>query len=187
MSAHIVPEAHYPAFRAETTHLEQPYRYCIALMLEAGLRVGEVVKLAWTDIQTLGVIRPYLTVPPTAAKRHRERMVPWSPWLRQETEMVINGWYNPRGFSPAHYVAARIPNGTPATTRTLQRYCAQLGRKTGLGEITPHMLRHTFATRALRVSDLRVVQELLGHRHISTTQIYTHPDINSLTNALNQL
>lgn len=187
MTTHIIPDALYMGLRANTTSIPQPHRYLIALMLEAGLRVGEVCKLAWADVLHLGIPRPYLVVAASAAKRHHERSVPWSPWLLDETRMVAEGWVTSRQFSPAHYIAAKVPNGKPATTRTLQRIVQQLGSRSGVPNCTPHVLRHTFATRVLALSNLRVVQELLGHRRISTTEIYTHPNIDNLADAVRRM
>ena len=66
--------------------------------------------------------------------------------------------------------------GTRLTARSVNRILKKYILKTGLkGKITPHTLRHTFATHLLnRGADLRSVQELLGHEHLSTTQVYTH-------------
>jgi site-specific recombinase XerD len=72
--------------------------------------------------------------------------------------------------------------GTRLTTRSLQRIvAAQLARAGLQRRATPHTLRHCFATHLLDAGcDLRSVQELLGHAHLATTQIYTHVSIENL-------
>ena len=66
--------------------------------------------------------------------------------------------------------------GTPITSRAIQMIVEKAGEKAGLAmHIHPHMIRHSFATHLLdNGADLRIVQELLGHENLSTTQIYTH-------------
>jgi site-specific recombinase XerC len=74
----------------------------------------------------------------------------------------------------------------PISLRTVQRQIAIIGRDLGLTHLSPHVLRHTFATRLLHIThDLRIVQEALGHARITTTQIYTHPNHEDLANAMN--
>ncbi|MFA4906635.1 MAG: tyrosine-type recombinase/integrase, partial [Candidatus Margulisiibacteriota bacterium] len=66
--------------------------------------------------------------------------------------------------------------GTPLTQRSVERMIVHYTKKAGIPKkVTPHTLRHTFATHLLAGgADLRTVQELLGHKNLSTTQIYTH-------------
>ena len=72
--------------------------------------------------------------------------------------------------------------GTRLGTRAIQQRVAMWARRQGLGrQVHPHMLRHSFASHVLESSsDLRAVQELLGHADLSTTQIYTHLDFQQL-------
>lgn len=69
------------------------------------------------------------------------------------------------------------------STRTLQRLVARLGREVLGRSLWPHVLRHTYATRMMRVCELRVVQELLGHRSVKSTQVYTHVSSEDLVEA----
>ena len=74
------------------------------------------------------------------------------------------------------------------TPRSIQRIIEKHARLSGLNKkITPHTMRHTFATHVLNGgADLRSVQELLGHKNISTTQIYTHVTIDRLKEVYNK-
>ena len=187
MAPNVIPTAQLPALRAAITLLRQPQRLGIMLMLETGLRVGELCKLALSDIAWLGKPKTLLEVPATAAKLAQIRRVPISARLSGEIQTALVYFYTPLCFSPAHYLMATTPNGKPTTTRTLERLVSTLGR-TAIGQrITPHTLRHTFATNLLAVSDLRCVQEALGHARVSTTQIYTHPSADQIGAAIERM
>src|SRR3974390_2657380 len=72
-------------------------------------------------------------------------------------------------------------SGGPMTRIVLWQLVQKLSRKAGMRSIHPHTLRHTFATHLLSGgADLRIVQELLGHSNVVTTQIYTHVDADRL-------
>jgi len=153
-------------------------------MLDAGLRVGEIVKLAWADLQWLGKTKTILEVPATAAKGCHVRRLPLTPWLTTQIDSALANHYTPRGFMASNYLMSKTPTSNPLTVRSIERAVQALGRKSIGQRITPHTLRHTFATRLLEVSDLRCVQEALGHRRVNTTQIYTHTNPDRMHAAL---
>ncbi len=154
------------------------------LMLDAGLRVGEVVQLKVYDlffgdhpVQTL-IIRKEI------AKRGIERLIPMSERLQKATFQMYNVNRNWRKAQCNHFAfAARL------LTRHITIRCVQLMIKSAshhaIGRhIHPHVLRHTFATRLMQKTSIRVVQKLLGHASLSSTQIYTHPNSTDLSEAI---
>jgi len=116
----------------------------------------------------------WITVPASISKTGRGRVVPWrGPHLRI---CVERGWETPAR-------SARIFNiGARAFQRLLGRAAVRAGVS---GRVSPHVLRHTFATWTLSAgANLRVVQLLLGHSSIRTTQLYTHPTKDDLRSAV---
>jgi len=184
VAPNVIPTPSLPALRSAIDMQPQPLRLGMALMLDAGLRVGEITKLAWADVQWLGKVKTILEVPASAAKGHHVRRLPITTWLAGQLESAIANHYAPLVFLASNYLMAKVPNARPITVRSIERAIATLGRKAIGQRITPHTLRHTFATRLLEVSDLRCVQEALGHRRVNTTQIYTHPTPDRLHAAL---
>jgi integrase/recombinase XerD len=138
------------------------------LLYASGLRVSEMVSLGLADVDLDAGLVTCL------GKGSKERRVPVG---RSAVEWV-------RRYLPARrrmlgdreerrlFVTAR---GTAVTRQMYWRRLVDYGERARLGRITPHMLRHTFATHLLEHgADLRSVQMMLGHGDISTTQIYTH-------------
>lgn len=151
--------------------------YCMAcLMLDAGLRVGEVTQLLITDL--MFDLRPVTSVliREEIAKNHKERLIPISTRLSNAISQLSESYW-PRGSA---FVSLRaFYNNNPdkkLTTRQVERIIRGAGMRSLGRPVHPHMLRHTFATKLMRVTDMRTVQEMLGHGDISSTQIYTHPN-----------
>jgi integrase/recombinase XerC len=140
----------------------------LLLLYGAGLRVAEALSLTAAVLpigQTLRV----------TGKRSKTRVVPIVPAVREAVEKYVRQCPYPlRGDVPL-FVGAR---GGPLNPDLVRRAVAAARRRLGLPEtLTPHALRHSFATHLLaRGADLRALQELLGHASLSSTQIYTAVD-----------
>jgi len=145
-------------------------RTMLEVLYASGLRVTELVTLKTVQVsQDMGVVR-------ILGKGSKERLVPlgeealgWVKRYLQEGRPQILG----RRGNDSLFVTAR---GAAMTRQSFWHLLKRHARHAGLrGEISPHTLRHAFATHLLNHgADLRVVQMLLGHSDISTTQIYTH-------------
>jgi integrase/recombinase XerC len=151
--------------------VETPLGYRDRAMLETlyggGLRVSELVGLDVPDVDfEQGLLR-------VRGKGRRERLCPVGPMAVR----WINGYLRlrrpKRSPEPALFLNRY---GTRLTTRSVGRLMDDHLVRAGLADAaSPHTLRHSFATHLLdRGADLRSVQELLGHRNLTTTQIYTH-------------
>jgi site-specific recombinase XerD len=154
-----------------------------SLMALGGLRVGEVVRLRIMDLTTMTQPNTAIDITPQIAEKGCCRVVP----LKQSTQELIfqaqkHVW---RGLEPADFAFFTSSPKKPITTRQIERIIKSAGRQAIARDITPHTLRHTFATRLMRVTNTRVVQQLLGHKHLSSTEIYTHPNAQDCRTAQN--
>lgn len=160
--------------------IELRNRAIIETIYACGLRISECLNIKIKDIDrtdlTLRVI----------GKGDKERIVPFYPRLMDIIdEYIVNyrSLYVDDGF-PYLFVSKQHKKMSP---RTVQLMLQEVQKKADFKiNLHPHMLRHSFATHLLdNGADLRVVQELLGHANLSTTQIYTHLTYDRLKNAVN--
>jgi integrase/recombinase XerC len=158
-------------------------RALLETMYSAGLRVAELVGMNvdnWDrDTNVVRVI----------GKGRKERIAP----IGRHASKALGRWLEVRepapDAKPAHRNAMFLNRfGTRLTTRSVGRMMEKYLALTGLDRITtPHTLRHTFATHLLDGgADLRSVQELLGHKSLTTTQIYTHVSTKRLKDTYEQ-
>ena len=146
-------------------------RAVLETLYAAGLRVSELVGLCDGDLDfAAGILH-------VRGKGKRERLSPIGSYATR----AINRWLAVRKLHNAEPQGPSAPVfvnrfGRRTTTRSIGRMLEKYLRKTGLDtRTTPHSLRHSFATHLLdRGADIRSVQELLGHKSLVTTQIYTH-------------
>lgn len=153
-------------------------RALFELMYSSGLRVGEVVSVKRSDIDLQkGFVQVF-------GKGGKERIVPVGEvavaWITRHLQSMEK-----RDNKSEYLFPGR--SGRPLVRQEVWRAIKQHARRAGIGQrVTPHTLRHSFATHLLRRgADLRSIQEMLGHARISTTQIYTHVDIERLRQVYN--
>jgi integrase/recombinase XerD len=163
----------------ESVHAAEPVglrnRALLELLYAAGLRVSEALRL---DMEDLSLDGAFVRV---IGKGDRERLVPVGDvalgWLRTYLDEARPAW-----LALAHVEPVRggpvflTPTGRRLARQQAWRIVKSAATAAGLGDrVSPHTFRHSFATHLLEGgADLRVVQELLGHATISTTQLYTH-------------
>lgn len=158
----------------------------LLLCLHTGLRVSELVGLDVRHVAGAAGPRQALDLPAGIAKGGSGRIVPLNAVARDAVAEILD-FNRRRGFSVAP-VAPLLVNRyhQRLSTRYVQRLMQALREKADLDvHATPHTMRHTFASNvARRHGNLRAVQALLGHRRLTTVEIYTHVDRDELDDAV---
>lgn len=157
------------------------------LMLDAGLRVGELVQLSVPDLLLKGKPLTALRIRAEISKSKHERIVP----LSQRIHIAIKSMYE-NCWGTSYRIAGNFAFYTefpwkPITARQVERIIKRAAIEALGRPIHPHVLRHTFASRMMRVTNARVVQELLGHKQLSSTQVYMHPNEDDKRKAIDSL
>ena len=149
-------------------------RLIISLLYSSGLRVSELVNLKVSDINSqdgTGWVR--------RGKGGKDRLIIISPTLVKGLYEYLEGRSNQYIFSKEK----------PLTTRNIQKIIKLTSKRAGIQKkVTPHTLRHSFATHLLENgTDIRIIQTMLGHSSLSTTQVYPHISSEQLKQVQNPL
>ena len=149
-------------------------RLIVSLLYSAGLRVSELVNLKTQEInfnEKTGWVRK--------GKGSKDRLFSISETLSVDLESYLKNRQNVYVFS----------KDKPLTTRNIQKIIKGMKEKSGIKKkITPHTLRHSFSTHLLEQgTDIRVIQALLGHSSLNTTQVYTHISADQIKKVKNPL
>lgn len=152
------------------------------LIYSTGMRVSELVSRDMNNLDfETGMVR-------VSGKGKKERIVPFGNAAAEVLKKyfsfrrVIIHKCASRGKAPDKDALFLNNRGTRITSRSVERIVKEYGLRAGIKvDVTPHALRHSFATHLLEMgADLRIVQELLGHVSLSTTQKYTHLNLDHL-------
>jgi integrase/recombinase XerD len=155
-------------------------RTMIELLYATGLRVSELVSLRMADIELeAGTLSCF-------GKGSKQRRIP----IGRSSIHFLKNYFAVRQRLLSGERSDTLfvePNGYPITRQKFWKIITRYGESAGLGHVTPHMLRHSFATALIENgADLRSVQMMLGHSNINTTQIYTHVTNERLKSAYKQ-
>ena len=157
------------------TALGQRDKAILELLYASGIRVSELINIKITDINGEEI--------KVFGKGSKERIVMIGDYARDSLDLYLNNGYKTLNKKNNSYLFLNS-NGEKLTTRGIRYILDKIIKQTSLDKkISPHMLRHTFATHLLNEGcDLLSVQELLGHENLSTTAIYTHITTDYLKN-----
>jgi integrase/recombinase XerC len=151
------------------------------LLYGSGLRVSEAIGLKLNDLDVSSRVARVM------GKGSKERLAPLSDTAATALKayLAVRHAFSPAPAEQAVFLGLR---GSPLQRRQANRILEALSANAGLPTaVSPHVLRHSFASHMLQSgADMRAVQELLGHARLSTTQRYTHLNLDQLTKAYDQ-
>jgi site-specific recombinase XerD len=187
MQLKILSSGEVQALLAYLEKVSSRDKLIIRIMLQCGLRVGEVSGLDVADVWRGGYVHPAIRLRQGTTKGHIARYVDIPEPLKE-----LIGAYVKAIWGDDAYMIAESPlfTGDKIRRRLMVSGIGRIVTKISLAalgrSIHPHMLRHTYATILLKYTNIRVVQTLLGHARLSTTEIYTHVTSEDCKLAVNQ-
>lgn len=155
------------------------------LMVYLGLRLNEARLLDHAWLHDLGTPAAHLTIPAEVTKTKQQRDLPIPPQTTFLLDLLTtNTLQIPIPFPGAPQPVITKTTGARYTHRGIQKSIRAAAIRALGFPVRPVSLRHTFATELLKHTNIRVVQLALGHRSLTSTQIYTHPAFNDLKQAM---
>ena len=157
----------------------------IFLTLSTGLRCSELIGLYIEDVALFKEVSTLLIVPSRIGKGGKKREIPMSDDTRNILTLFLH--HKIKIFEPSNqdsFLFVSRHTHRQLSSRDFQRIIHDLSILSIGKNITPHTLRHTFATRLLKHTNIRVIQQLLGHVNLQTTQLYTHPNMSDAQEAI---
>ncbi|MBA7674332.1 Tyrosine recombinase XerC [subsurface metagenome] len=163
--------------------------YTLALFgLKMGLRAGEIIALDVSDVFHAGQVFHEIEIRSATTKTKKPRWGYIAPELHLALDQLIKKKRsNGQSLNPQDPLFCSSWANKRLGIRRLQQIIRSAAENTLGCRLKPHDLRHTFATNMMRKANARVVQELLGHASIKTTQLYTHPNRQDLKQAYETL
>jgi len=154
------------------------HRAILTTIYAAGLRVSEAAQLILPDIDSARMI-----IQVRQGKGHKDRLVMLSPTL---LDLLRQYW---KVYRPAHWLFPGKRPDKPINATTIYRICQHAAQTAKLAKsVSPHTLRHSFATHLLEAgTDLRTIQLLLGHHNLKTTALYMHVSTQALRSTISPL
>jgi integrase/recombinase XerC len=153
-------------------------RLILDLFYSTGIRRSELINIKLIDID---LFKDRLKV---LGKRNKERFVPLNKELKKSIELYLNQRNKIKVINRSFFLVTK--NGNKLYPSFVYRRVRKYLSMTSSNKISPHVLRHTFATHMLnRGADLNAIKEILGHANLSATQVYTHNSIKELKSVYN--
>ena len=175
-----LPDNIFGRTREHILDVRRRYDFLFGLIQNSGLRISEALGVRVRDIRQVNGVAKTVRV---IGKGNKERIVP----LPEAFGQVFGFWLSDRPRED--FAFAKEPGGNPPGPRAVRAYLQRLVEKAGIDKkVTPHKLRHTYATRLLEAgAELVDIQALLGHVNLSTTQIYTHVGEDRMASVVSKL
>ncbi|WP_393971454.1 tyrosine-type recombinase/integrase [Oxyplasma meridianum] len=164
----------------ETSKKDLTTNLIVSLLLYTGLRVGELCRI---NIENIDTEEGIITV--KGGKGDRDRIVIIPEICKNLAHEYLMKRFKRTTGDNAFLISQKNTRFHPST---IERIVKRVSKEAGIQKkVTPHVLRHTFATTVLRMGgDIRFIQQILGHASVATTQIYTHVDENTLKEMYNK-